>query len=100
MKNRKKLLIVALLFLLFPIIVLADMDSPEITSYEVRVTSINGINLVDWDGQIITTIAYDTILKITMEEHRDGILYGATETNKNWGYVKLLDTTLVKKKLI
>lgn len=90
-------LLLGILFLLVPFIVSADMGAPEITSYEVRVVSASGTSLVDWKGNTIDNIAYDTVLKITMEEVRNGILYGGTEVNKKWGFVKLSDTSVIEK---
>lgn len=102
----KKLLIILLGILLFPIIAKADMGAPEILSYDIEVTKASGTILYDIDYNDdsdklikITDIPKDTQLKIYYETTINGEIYGNVEYNDQYGYIKLSDTTILTKEI-
>lgn len=92
---KKNSLLLLLLILLIPCFVKADMGMPELKEYEVIVTKKDGIDLIDYNDEVITTIPYETELVISYETFKDGILYGETNYKNKYGYINL-DNVAIK----
>ncbi|MGN1371813.1 MAG: SH3 domain-containing protein [Candidatus Coprovivens sp.] len=100
----KKLLIILLGILLFPVIAKADMGAPEMLSYNVEVTKASGTILyhIDYNGGgdkliKITDIPKDSQLLVYYEETINGETYGHVNYKDESGYIKLSDTTILTK---
>ncbi len=79
-----------IVLMLVPVIVNADMSMPEIVSYQVRVSNINGITLTDSDDEEIK-LDYDTILDVVYEFSDNGEEYAEIELDGYYYSVKLSD---------
>ena len=93
MKMKRLLIAFIGIFLILPLIVNADMGAPMFTQYDVRVTNLEGTDVVDFDNKYVRTLKYDEVWTIVYETIIDGEIYGGSPTEM----VKLSDTEMINK---
>ncbi len=94
-----KKIIFSLICLFIPFIVYADMGSPMITNYDVRVTNPLGLKAINTDGGNIINIPYDTTLTIVYEFYENKTLKGEAIYNEDYYIIELDNTEILKKEI-
>lgn len=98
MKKYKKIVLLSIVIimtiLLIPLVSLADHGVP-MTRYKVKVSNINGTNLIDISGNNIGNIPYNTELEITNEYRINGKVYGYVSYDNKKGYINTDDISIL-----
>ena len=89
----KKIIVTLICIFALPVLVYADMGSPESYHYEIIITNPNGATLEDYSGEKIT-IPYDTKLTVHYETEMDGVLYLDVEYNDTYGVISADDVKI------
>lgn len=104
----KKILIILVGVLLLPLTVYADMGAPENLTYEIEVTSSDGATLysmkcdIDYENCKLVklgTIPKGETFEIYYEDNINGEFYAQVTYNKETGYIKLSDITIISKEI-
>ncbi len=99
MKKIIKLMSLLVLFLILPTMVNADMGSPEMSQFKVRVSNPNGIDVVVGEDDSTKHYDYDSVFKAVYEYKKDGVDYFDVldENTNNYYSVKSTDLEVVSK---
>lgn len=100
MKKISFTIIFLAILVLIPIVCNADYSIPTVTPYEVRVSNVNGTNLITYTDDTTVKVPYDTILKVYTEIRIKDTIYGAVAYNDNSYYVKLSDVETLENEML